>query len=244
MTWRVPKIWEGGECWIIGGGPSVPRQFNVPERIIREVVHEGRSPAVYSQYMEALHDKHVIGVNVAYMIGEWIDVVFFGDFKFFLAHKFGLAEFPGLKVSCNARVNKKQYDWVKYLAHDKERKKGISLNSRKVSWNGNSGAAAISLAVHMGATRIILLGFDMKLKDDDPVQHWHQLYKGLHPPAGKKGRNKKERALPFPRHLKGFEFIYKDARKRGITIINACPDSAIKEFKKMSVKQLLNGEST
>lgn len=222
----------------------MPRQFDVPERIIREVMHEGRSPEVYSSYMQPIHDKHVIGVNVAYRIGRWIDVVFFGDFRFFQAHKHALAEFPGLKVCCNARINNPRYDWVKYVGHDKEHKKGISYDRRKVSWNGNSGAAAISLAANMGAKRIILLGFDMKVKDDDSTQHWHTLYKGLHPQAGKTGHNKKVRSLPFARHLKGFEFIHKDARKQGITIINACPDSAITQFKKLSVKQLLNGEAT
>ena len=104
MIWRVPRIWEDGDVWVIGGGPSIPRMFGVPEKIIQKVVN-GASPSVYSPYMSALHDKHVIGVNVAYLIGNWIDMVFFGDRGFFLAHQQGLAEFPGLKVSCHPKTS-------------------------------------------------------------------------------------------------------------------------------------------
>jgi hypothetical protein len=55
--------------------------------------------------MQALHSKHVIGINVAFMIGDWIDMVFFGDGGFFLKHKAALAKFPGLKVTCHGGAN-------------------------------------------------------------------------------------------------------------------------------------------
>ncbi|KKL82554.1 hypothetical protein LCGC14_1983580, partial [marine sediment metagenome] len=49
------------------------------------------------------------------------------------------------------------------------------------------------------------------------------------------------RKLPFHRHLVGFSAIAQDAQKRGIEILNACPDSTIKEFPKLSVREILNG---
>jgi hypothetical protein len=45
--------------------------------------------------------------------------------------------------------------------------------------------------------------------------------------------------LPFDRHLRGFAQIAKDAQQRGIEIINACPESAITQFHKCNVKELL-----
>jgi len=39
--------------------------------------------------------------------------------------------------------------------------KGLSTNNDSVHSGGNSGYQAINLAYHLGATRIILLGFDM-----------------------------------------------------------------------------------
>ena len=170
--WQVPRIWEEGDVWIIGGGPSVPKQFNIPNKIIQSVIR-GTSPSVYSPYMSAIHDKHVIGINVAYLLGDWIDFVFFGDSGFLSRHQEALAKFQGLKISCSPRTN--DIKWIKFLARDKSHPSGITTNPMKVSWNGNSGAAAISVAAHAGAKRIILVGFDMKLSSSNN-QHWHDLY--------------------------------------------------------------------
>ena len=232
MTWRVPRIWEDGEVWIIGGGPSVTTQFGIPDEVVRSVVN-GKSPSVYSPYMSSIHDKHVIGINVAYLIGDWIDMMFFGDGTFLLNYRDRLAKFPGIKISCHPSVTR--YDWIKYLERDTGHVKGISSDPGSVSWNGNSGAAAISIAANTGAKRIILLGFDMKL-DKEKNKHWHDIY---HQREGLLNPNKRQ-VLPFARHLIGFPEIAKDAKRRGIEIINACPDSAIDCFKKVAVKDLID----
>lgn len=232
MVWQVPRMWEGGDVWIIGGGPSISKQFGIPDEVVNSVL-KGTSPAnVYSPYMNFLHDKHVIGINVAYLLGDWIDLVFFGDIGFFLKHQQGLAKFPGLRVSCHPQMDR--YDWIKYTPRDTGHPRGISDNPKLASWNNNSGAAAISIAANAGAKRIILLGFDMKL-DVDKKQHWHDLYgKG-----SVKRDPKKPTHFPFERHLRGFAEIAKDANRRKIEIINANPDSAIKEFRKFTIKELL-----
>ena len=228
--WQVPRLWEEGDVWIIGGGPSVPRQFNIPKKIFQSVVR-GTSPSVYAPYMSALHDKHVIGVNVAYLLGDWIDFVFFGDKGFLLTHQEALSKFQGLKISCHPRTN--EMKWVKFLARDKQHPSGITSNPMKVSWNGNSGAAAISVAAHTGARRIILLGFDMKLSEGNN-QHWHNIYgRGTH------FDQRRLKKLPFHRHLRGFPPIAKDAKRMGIEIINASPDSAIECFRKVHINELL-----
>lgn len=234
--WKVPRIWEGGDAWILGGGPSVPKQFGVPESVIQKVMNGESTPDSYSPYMKFLHNKHVIGINVAYLIGDWIDMVFFGDVSFFLSHQKALAEFKGLKISCHPNVE--QYDWVKFLRHDSSHTRGISSNPRMVSWNGNSGSAAISLAVHTGAKRIFLLGFDMKV-DTKNKDHWHSLY----PKGDDRWPRKKPGKLPFEHHvgryLMGFPEIAKDARKMGVEIINVCPDSAIEQFPKVALKDVI-----
>jgi hypothetical protein len=74
----------------------------------------------------------------------------------------------------------------------------------------------------------------MKL-DANQKQHWHAEY------GTANRKDVQQHRLPFARHLQGFRQIATDAKKRGITIINACPDSAIKEFPKMSVKEVLEG---
>ncbi len=234
MNWKVPRMWEGGDVWIIGGGPSVTAQFDIPDEVVQKVL-SGASPlSVYSPYMEAIHDKHVIGVNVAFMLGDWIDMVFFGDGGFFQRYKLQLAKFPGLKVTCHNGASGDK--WVKFLGRDGRKPRGISTSPNLVSWNSNSGAAAISVAAWSGAKRIILLGFDMSLSGQNR-QHWHNIYgRGVFDPKD----HKKMRKLPFQRHLRGFAAIKEDANKMGIEIINASPRSAIQEFRKVTVKELLN----
>jgi hypothetical protein len=238
MRWMVPKIWEGGDVWIIGGGPSMPKQFSIPEEVVRSVVEGTSSPSVYSPYMSVLHDKHVIGVNMAYQIGDWIDVIFFGDCSFLDKHELELAKHPALKVSCHPRVQSR--DWIKFLPHANH-PRGISRAGNSVSWNGNSGAAAISLAVHAGAKRIILLGFDMCLVDNR--QHWHGAYRinGKAPDAKKNKQNRIVTvAETFERHSICFPMIAQDAKKYGVQILNASPESQIKEFPKCTVQDILN----
>jgi hypothetical protein len=229
MKWAAPPIWEGGECWIIGGGSSVLTEFDVPDDVVRALITRG-NPERLSPYLEPIHRKHVIGINNAFRIGPWIDVMFFGDCGWYPIYREELARFPGLKVTCCPRFNnraKEQSEGVKFLAKDTSKREGITEDRSKVSWNSNSGAAAISLAHHFGVRRIILLGFDMKLSDfDSKISHWHGSHGGQKPP-------------PFPRHLRGFPAIAADAERLGIEIVNANPNSAIECFPKVSVKELL-----
>jgi hypothetical protein len=231
--WNVPNIWQGGEVWILGGGPSVPEQFEIPSKVVNSVVSKATGPEAYSPFMSCIHHKHVIGINMAYRIGNWIDIIFFGDNGFLLANKHQLAAHPAIKVSCHP--HSAVYPWIKFVDRDSRRTRGISPTRSKVSWNGNSGAAAISLAVHLGATRIILLGFDMKMNDAG-VSHWHDLYDSK---EMIKTKGSQVYDLAFDRHLTGFPEIARDAKKHGITILNASPNSAITDFKKVNVKDII-----
>lgn len=230
--WEVPPIWEGGECWIIGGGPSMPRQFGVPEDIIRRVMEGHEGPSTYSPFLSPIHGKHVIAINNAYLIGSWIDVMFFGDCKWYPANADALSKFPGLKLTSCARFKKPHEicNGIRFLAWDHEKGFGISTKPDMVAWNLNSGAASVSIAHHLGVKRIILLGFDMKL-DEKKKSHWHGAY----------GTSKNPKMVPhFQKQMFGFEFIARDAQSLGIEIINASPDSAITHFPKITVKELLS----
>jgi len=235
MIWTVPQLWESAICWIIGGGTSVPQQFGVPSEIIRKV-YEGRlSSSSYSKYMKPLHDKHIIGINNAYQLGTWIDILFFGDSHWYLEHRGKLAVWPGLKVCCDqkfANRPRNKMEGIKFLERDTERREGITSNLSKVSWNANSGAAAISLAHHLGVRRINLLGFDMAMDAANTYSHWH----GSHMPPGQKIK----RTPPFKKHLKGFPAIARDAKDLGIEIYNLSPFSKIDCFPKITLEEALD----
>ena len=227
MSWEIPKIWTGGDVWIIGGGPSIVTEFQIPNKAVMQVRDKRQPLSVYSPYMKAIHFKHIIGINIAFQLGNWVDMVFFGDDGFFKRHEIELRSFSGLKISCTAKVQKDPS--IKYVVKDRKKPSGITDNPSAISWNRNSGAAAISLAVNAGAKRIFLLGFDMKL-DAGGNQHWHNVYKA---------QNRKAKTVPFKAHLKGFVQIAIDAQKKGVTILNVSPSSNILEFEKISLEAAL-----
>ncbi len=197
----------------------MPRQFGVPEEVIEEVRSGKRPISDYSPYMEKLHNKHVIAVNEAYKIGDWVDVLFFGDIAYYRQNKDEIRKFKKLKVSFH------EIDpHVKYIPKSRNRS---GLSSTRITWNMSSGAAAINLAVLFGAKKIILLGFDMHTKG--PL-HWH----GSYPTRGGAALER-----TFTRHMKGFSGMNKAAKKMGVTILNANPDSAIEEFTKVDLNEVL-----
>lgn len=209
----------------------MPRQFGVPEEVISSCTSGGFASA-YAPYLEPIRDKHIIGVNNAYMIARWIDVEFFGDCAWYNVHRFALAEWPGLKITCCERFHNKpepHCEGIKFLIRRPDKTRGLSDDPSKVCWNNNSGCAAINVAAHLGVKCIILLGFDMKL-DPNKVSHWH----------GSHGQKPKGYSPPFDRHLLSFPAIAEDAKNRGIEILNASPDSAITVFPRISVKEALD----
>ncbi|MFW5879876.1 MAG: hypothetical protein ACOCUV_03540 [bacterium] len=226
MLWKPPEMWKNGECWIIGGGSSIIEEFQIPQSVVNDVMRGQKHISTYSPYFSALHKKHVIGINAAYKLGNWLDIIFFGDPQFWKDHRDYLLLYPSLKVTC-ADVGDK-WKGIKWMRPDTRKKVGINAKKGFVSWNRNSGSAALSLAVQLGVKRIILVGFDMRVNLNK--QHWHNVYR-------KDGQA--ARKLPFVNHLKPFSIIAQDAKDLGVEIINASPNSAIDCFEKTKIKELL-----
>lgn len=231
MVWQVPKMWEGGECWIIGGGPSIPYEFGVPEELI-DAVQKGKATiSDYSPFLSPIHDKHVIGINAAFLLGDWMDIIFFGDSGFYRRNREALLEYPRPKVTCSKSIpNKFPKDPVKYVPKQGGKSRGISAKANHIAWNVNSGFASFSLAYDLGVKRIYLLGFDMAL-DQQGNQHWHRHYR----PPGKQNNAKK---LPFPRHMSGMNAVKNDLKSLDLEIINVSQVSTIKEFEKKTIKEI------
>jgi hypothetical protein len=226
MLWKIPQIWKGGTCIIIGGGSSLTKQFDIPDTLVSEVYSGKQTPIAYSPYMSSIHSQHIIAVNMAYKLGNWIDVLFFGDVGFVEKTKKDLFNFSGLRITCGE--TKVDYNGrLKLIEKDRSKKQGISTYPTSVAWNHNSGGAAINLAYHFGVKRIILLGFDMKL-DSNNNQHWHKYYSG----------NLRTVGAAMNTHLRGFPQIAKDLEGK-VEVLNACPDSKIDVFPKMNFKDIV-----
>jgi hypothetical protein len=202
---KVEKIWDNGTAFIIGGGPSL-RDFD----------------------FTPLHNRNIIGCNCAFMLGEWVDICWFGDSMWFDQNRVLLAHFPGLKYHCCHR-HKDRPDTFRIARGKPE---GIETDPYKVSWNNNTGASAINLAYHLGARKVILLGFDMKF-GSDKENNWHNYYERLE--VSKRGDD----WYPYDRFLRSFIQIQKDAQKLDLEILNATPDSALTLFPMISFEEAL-----
>ena len=225
--WQVPKMWDGGRCIIIGGGPSMPKQFNVPQEIISKVRdrNDPTGPEAYSPYMAQIHDEHVIVVNDGYRLGSWPDICFFADYGWYKAHRESLAKWSGLKIGSCPPIEGNN-DGIKYLKR-LNRPMGLNAKPHLLNWNFNSGSAAINLAVpHLGVRQAILLGFDMGWPDGQ--SHWHQGHGNGHKPRPN-----------YDKWAEVLSVVAQDAAKLGIEIINCSPGTAITAFPVMNLKEVL-----
>lgn len=201
--WRVPRMWEGGDAYILAGGPGL-RAIDV----------------------ERLRGANVIAVNGSYKIALWAPILFFADCRWPDAHGQLLDQFGGLKVTtCEWYLrNQRRPGFLvvkRNIAPD-----GIAHDPAVLQWNKSSGACAIGLAVHLGAKRIYLCGFDMRKVPTGESRypmgrsHWHDDYPSdLRP-------NKD----PFPRMLKAFPVMAEQLERRRVQVLNATPESAITDF--------------
>lgn len=201
-------MWKGETVFIIGGGPSL--------------IGFDYSP---------IYDRKVIGVNNAYRFGDWIDVCWFGDLKWFHWHQKELrASFKGFVAHCNTRSDLRRLKWM--TCFGRESTQGLSTKPNVVRWNRCSGLSAINLAYHMGASTVFLLGFDMNHNGEQ--KNWHKDH--VEDQSLKKAESR------YTRFLSSCRYINRDAKKLGFKIINGNPDSAIEQFPKMTLREFLENE--
>jgi len=111
---------------------------------------------------------------MAYLLGPSIcPVVLFGDASFLKKNRDGLRKYAqegGWVLTCSNRAGKPIPPWLKIL---KRTVKGLGTD--RIGWNGNTGAAAINVALLFGANPIYLLGYDMKIGPDGKG-NYHNAY--------------------------------------------------------------------
>lgn len=230
MAWNIPKIWQDGTAWIIGGGTSILDEFGIPLDLARKVIQGELPLSEYSKYLEPIHDKHTIGVNHAFLIGNWIDVFYFSDTAMWDNEQLTeqMMEYRGLRITNNAVFTGEMYDetGLKYVKRSEKKRYGLTDEKDAVCFNNNTGLSAIDLAYHFGAKRIILLGLDMTV---GPLgSHIHGIntrFSRGEDPTGS-----------FKKHMLSVGNIWKDARDNGIEILNASQISKIPLFPKVRAK--------
>lgn len=199
---KVPTLWPGETVVCIGTGPSLT-QADVD-------LCRGRA--------------RVIAINDAFKLASWADVLYCCDGKFVNQYE-GIRSFMGPKYSLT--VNARRYpEWIRLA---KRMDGGLSLDPSVLctggASNGNSGFQAINLAVHFGATRILLLGYDMSRHGGK--SHWF----GEHPKGW----------LPsnYPAFVASFQSLVKPLARLGVEVINCSRVTALKTFPRMTIDEAL-----
>jgi hypothetical protein len=219
MIWRVPRSWEGETCVILAGGPSL-RGFGA-RALLRSVEPFPR----------------VITINDSWRLAPWADVLYFCDRKWrdfqVSANRssvdnstdFAKLIYSGFWVAGNEAFN--DHPHVHALKLTGQR--GFDNDPGCLRHGSNSGYQAIHLAAHFGAKRIVLLGYDMHV--EKARSHWHD-----------EQRPTNFQQLCDQSFLPHFESLKEPLAAAGIEVINATPNSALKCWPYMPLKEALNRE--
>lgn len=205
----VPRLWPGSTVVCLGTGPSLT-QADVD-------ACRGRA--------------RVIAVNDAYRLAPWADVLYAADYKWWRIHQ-GVPTFAGRKFSIMAdgiQIAQQEYRDVHILRNTG--RDGLELEPNALRTGLNSGYQAINLAVHLGASTIVLLGYDMA-----PAADGRRHFFGDHPAP-------LQRYSKFADFLRHFDTIAEPLAAAGVRVVNASRQSALTVFPFKALSQALALES-
>ena len=197
MEWKIPRMWPGATCYILGGGPSL---LKADLNIVRK--------------------KRTIATNNAYQLAPWAEILFFMDDKWFHEHAVGLSKYHGIKVTIAPKFQHTK--GVKWL--ERGSKTMLSTIPTMVHNGNNSGYAAVNIAFHLGVSRIILVGFDMRVVDSKHNYHDQHKRKMLDNIYDKE-------------YIPNFGTIKEPLEKQGVSVYNTCLDSGLKCFPFVSLEE-------
>jgi hypothetical protein len=199
--WSVPPIWQGHTVFILGCGPSL-RGFD-PTHI------RGLGP--------------VIVINDSFELIPYADCLYFCDRKWWISREEKVRRtFHG---SCMVTLES-QITGVHALRCSGQ--DGLELDPTALRTGSNSGYQAINLAVHFGAKKIILLGYDMRV--DGHQMHWNIRPERQQPTTFQQTLNVMNAYFPT---------LKEPLEQLGITVINANPLSWLKVWPQQPLHEIV-----
>lgn len=101
----------------------------------------------------------------------------------------------------------------------------ISANPEEIYGGGTSGFGALQVCIHKRARRLVLFGYDYDGNYDGGFRHNDHDYE----------RRRSQVAENWQAWSRHFEVYVPHLNKHGISVVNACPTSAISCFQKVSL---------
>lgn len=212
MYWEAPRLWPGETAAILASGPSMTRQ-------IADSVRHLRTIAVSNQGIDNVVDGEIVPA-----FAPWADVLYSADKRWWQENP-QATNFAGLKVTIAPQGGHGfEHPSVKVMGNGGA--KGIDLRRTHLTTGGNSGFQAVHLAMHLGATRILLCGFDMHARTG--LDHWF----GPHP-------WRQKFSSPYSLFIRRFAEAAPLFARAGVEVINCTPGSALNCFRCLSLEEAL-----
>ena len=201
-TWSVPRLWPGERCFIICGGASVKDQRALVPRL------EGRVIAV-KQGIVLRPDADVFFVNgERNNLDQATSLVRYARAEHHVVRGRHVQDLPASFKRLNRHKDHTR------LCDDPTRVSGY-----------DTGTSAINLAYLLGATEIVLLGYDMT------GGHWFN--------------GELKHPLPFPPedqftgHMAPLPALAEDCRAKGLRVVNVSPISRVACFERGRLEDFL-----
>jgi len=213
MNWKVEREWEGEACAVLASGPSMTRE-------VAELVRSSgcRAIAVNNQGI-AFGDRPAMA--------PWADILYASDSRWWHNHAREAMAFAGRKVTIAQHGDREPNlidDSVAVMGNGGVH--GFDARPTHLRTGSNSGFAAVHLAIHFGARRVLLCGFDMHGKKGE---HWF----GDH--YWRRGYRSR-----YDLFINTFKKAADEFQARA-EIINCTPGSALTCFPFMDLKEALRG---
>ncbi len=163
----------------------------------------------------------VIVINNNWERAPWADVLYACDKNWWKKY---CPKFDGL---CFSAELSEQPGVV--LLQCEANKSGLSKDPSMIFAGGNGGHQALNLAFHLGAARIVLIGYDMKFSVSGN-RHWHERHpQGLNNPD----------EVTFQRWIPALQAIAADLKTAGVEVINCSIDTALDCFPRARLEEVL-----
>lgn len=167
----------------------------------------------------------VLAIKDAIRLAPWADALYACDSKWWRHYGDALA-YDGPKYTLDPLASK----WATVLGRSGD--EGLEIAQKDSLRTGkNSGYQAINLAVHLGATKIVLLGYDMQ-----PSAHGMDHWFGAHP----KWKDAVSVTRPaYAVFLPKFTTLVQPLKDLGIEVVNATRRTALEAFPCCSLEEAL-----
>ncbi len=193
-------------------------------------------PSLTREVCDKIKGRNSIVINASFKQAPWAKVWYFTDGHIYEKYRDEVASWPG-EVVCMSKLAKQELNkQVKRVRGEGDPTSAGQLEfphlgHHSIRQGRSSGHTAVSLAIALGASQIILLGFDMRFVEGR--EHHHSEYQGP-----------RDVALYEREFVPGFDGWNAAALMAGVEILNATPLSAVHEFPMVSLEEVLQCETS